>query len=276
MAANENTDEGLISVASGDEVVADAANEDGFVRLARYGDWAHPAGRQRFDRQAGDKIASTFKSALSRFKRALFGSPLVPIYMGHPDDVRFAANGHDDNQRYAEIEDIESREDGLYIKPAWSEAGQALLASRGKLYFSPRWGMRPVTEGGREYVRPFKLLSVGLTEKPNIPGSAANANPEPDNTMLKKLLILLGFTGEQAEAAANSADGAPSAEEVAAKLNDLTTAANENASSKQEAATQKARADRVESDNKKLNDDLAAANATVKAERTKRAELIVG
>jgi hypothetical protein len=138
-----------------------------WLKLADYGDWPHPSGLQRFSQPAAAAMVRGFQSLWGRLRRKFGG---VPLYVGHPDDPGFAGQaGHDDTRAYAWITSLEARSDGLYILPRWSEPGRDLLRHAFYKFLSPRWQMHPLGNGTFE---PVRLLSVGLTNHPNIPGEA--------------------------------------------------------------------------------------------------------
>jgi hypothetical protein len=162
-----------------------------WLKLADYGDWPHPSGLQRFTRPSAETMVRHFQSLWGRLRRRFGG---VPLYVGHPDDPAFAGeSGHGDTRAYAWVTALEARPDGLYILPRWSEAGRELLHNAFYKFLSPRWQLRPLGDGTFE---PVRLLSIGLTNHPNIPGEAiANAKPpvgEPSvNNLLPRLLETL-------------------------------------------------------------------------------------
>lgn len=235
------------------EVVAssglcEAANESGdWIRIARYGDWPHPMGLQRFTRQSADEMARRFRSSVERVKRFL-GLHRVPVYRGHPDDPAFAnEEGHEDTFPHAWVTDLEAREDGLYAKREWSNESHP--NKRGVLpkKFSPRWAMRRL--GGNVF-EPVKLISVGLTDHPNIPDfSNQKRKQKEDMNLLKKLLEVLGFSNAQIEAVEKGTDGAPSEKEIVGKIQGALAASNTVDETKTE---------------------LATANVTIKTEKTAR------
>ncbi|MEO0510559.1 MAG: phage protease [Verrucomicrobiota bacterium] len=209
--------------------------EDGFMRLVKFGD--HPQGPndiQRFQTKQSNAIVTRFKAAANAAVRMIFKTkPYPPAYYGHPDHPQFAAQGHNDFMIRADIMNMETREDGLYIKPDFTDQGNELLSGDKKLYWSPRWvSLMTGDENGKRIWEPFKLLSAGLTPTPNILGSAANALPQsqsqPPHTMewIKSLLMLLGFSEDQANALANNTDGAPTAEQIEARVTGLRDQAN--------------------------------------------------
>jgi hypothetical protein len=153
-----------------------------WLKLADYGDWPHSRGLQRLTQPAAARLAHGFKSLLGRLRRRFTG---VPIYIGHPDDPSFASQpGHDDTRAYAWVSNLEARPDGLHLLARWSEPGRDLLRHSFYKFLSPRWEMRPVAPGVFE---PTRLLSIGLTNHPNIPGEAvANATSTQPETANRK------------------------------------------------------------------------------------------
>jgi len=202
--------------------------EDGFYRLTPYG--RHPYGDggdlQVVDQAGGDALVRRFDAANSLFVNMMRkGSGHRPIYEGHPDHPVFAyRHGHDNCAIQGEITAIQTRADGIYVKPVWKDAGNELLNSGEKLYWSPRW-VTALT--GREQDvriwRPFKLISAGLTPTPNIMGCAANSRPTQTAThknmnWIQKIMQRLGYTEDQVTAFANSAEGAPADTEIESRL----------------------------------------------------------
>lgn len=158
------------------EIPSVTQRSSAWLRVAEYGDWPHPLGLQRFTRQSADQLVRQFKSLRGRLARKFGG---LPIYIGHPDDEHFAGqSGHTDTRAYAWVTALEARPDGLYILPRWSDAGQNLLRNAFYKFLSPRWAMREL--GGGVY-EPVRLVSVGLTNHPNMPGDAI-ANEAPRST----------------------------------------------------------------------------------------------
>lgn len=159
---------------------------DGWLCLAEYGEHRHERGLQRFHIQQARQLANDFHSLRSRLARKFLG---CPIYIGHPDDPAWQARpGHNDTRAYAWIIDMEAREDGLYVLPRWSNAGHALLANTHYRFLSPRWQMRYL-DRARRILEPVRLLSIGLTNQPNIPGPAiSNQRIENSTTDTSQLL----------------------------------------------------------------------------------------
>lgn len=170
--------------------------------LIPYGDHPHKRGTQRFSRQSAEAMVAGFHSILGKLGR-LFGG--LPVYIGHPDDPAFS-NQHTDAKAYAWIMGMEAREDGLALIPKWSKPGEEIVANAHYKWFSPRWACREVArENGKAILEPVRLISVGLTNMPNIAGVPPLANEElaggvvpPESKedemdLLKRLLAVLGL-----------------------------------------------------------------------------------
>ncbi len=132
--------------------------------MAPYGE--HPYGPvlQCFTREAAENMAYRFHSFLYRCLR---GFSRVPIYIGHPDSERFFKRpGHKNPQVYGTVKALEAREDGLWMQVKWTPSGACLMASGRYQFFSPHW-LLAFVEGNISI--PKTLVSVGLTNYPNIP-----------------------------------------------------------------------------------------------------------
>jgi hypothetical protein len=148
-----------------------------WLKLVEYGDHPHPEGTQRVTRVAAEEMQRKFRSLRARLARKFGG---VPIYIGHPDDKDFSfLPGHSDTRSYAWVQDIEARADGIWILPKWSDVGRAMIENSFFKFLSPRWEMKQ--EG--DVLVPVRLISVGLTNNPNILGDAI-ANQK--NIIVKK------------------------------------------------------------------------------------------
>lgn len=265
---------------------------DGWA-LIPYGDHPNTRGLQRFGKASATQMHGYFKSAWSRLKRAFVG---MPIYRGHPDQAdtvrrelakekdpakraRLTALINDIERRYPDktvygaIADIEVREDGLAIKPVLTPDGEALVNEHGLNAFSPHWLGRDLpAEGGREIKEPIYLVSIGLTDRPNIAGTSL-VNSIPESTMNKaliiKLLAALGRTSLTNEATddqvnAEMAEALPAAQALSQRPEPTALANEQTARTTAETELEKA--------NTALANEKAAHVATAKA----RNELLVG
>jgi len=157
-----------------------ATNDSDWLLLVEYGDYAHPKGMQRVRPETGQRLVRDFHSLRQRLARKFLG---CPIYIGHPDDPDFFHTpGHNDTRAYAWVQDMKADERGVHILPKWSEEGRKLLTNAHYRFLSPRWVMQRgrVRTGSYE---PARLVSIGLTNQPNIPSPAiANARIEKVDT----------------------------------------------------------------------------------------------
>jgi hypothetical protein len=209
--ANESPPKQVEFISLGNEVSAD---EQGW-QLIPFGEWLHPDGLQRFDESSAKKIVGYFKNTWAQFKRAMVG---LPVYNGHPD-VREFANKYPDKTEYGQVADMEVRPTGLAIKQVLSSAGASLVKA-GKKFISPHWLANEVgkTSNGLPIWSPDFLVSVGLTDKPNIPNHSL-INSQSTKPMNPELLKLLGLaadaTDEQVTAAVTALKNRPEASALA-------------------------------------------------------------
>lgn len=139
--------------------------ENTWLKLVEYGEHHHPRGIQVFSRQSADQLVANFNSFRSKLARTFGG---LPIYIGHPDDNDFKGQpGHTDTRAYGWVMDMQARPSGLFILPKWSPEGLKIIQNAFYKYLSPRWSMSPV---GLQTYEPYKLISVGMTNNPNIQG----------------------------------------------------------------------------------------------------------
>ncbi len=136
-----------------------------YLQLSPYGDFPHPRGLQRVDPEAADLMVKRFNSFRGKLGR-LFGG--APFYIGHPDTPH--ASDLADKKAYGWVMELEAREDGIYGRVKWSQAGLDLLKNAHFKYLSPYWEAQQISsDTGRPLFRPTNLISVGLTNQPNLP-----------------------------------------------------------------------------------------------------------
>lgn len=231
IAANEGTL--LASFAAANEI----SIESDWLRITPYGDYPNKVGLQRVTREDADAMVTAFNSVRGRATRAFMG---LPIYVGHPD---VDPANYPDKRRYGKITDLETRADGLYGKVAFNTLGKAVMDDGQFLFNSPTWHLR--RDG--KFVRPVQLVSVGLTNTPQIPGDPWAKNENENNTTKMKWLIDLlvskglmksGGTEEEAQTAVNALVVLPT--KVLELEGKLTTATNERTSLTTERDTLKA------------------------------------
>lgn len=134
--------------------------------LIPYGVYPHRKGRQRFEREQAENVVSQFRGggASGLISKVVNWVRGVPIYIGHPD-VPGREKEFTDKKAYGWAESMTAENDGLRIHIDWSKAGRALWEDKHYRYYSPYWGSDPV----RGELHPAEMISVGLTNDPNIP-----------------------------------------------------------------------------------------------------------
>ncbi|MGV3771995.1 MAG: phage portal protein family protein [Verrucomicrobiales bacterium] len=139
--------------------------EDAWVQISPFGDFPHGKGLQRMDKEAARRMVAQFESLLGRMGRMWGGAP---FFLGHPDMP--GAHECADRKAYGWITALKAADDGLYGQVRWSKAGIELIRAGHFRFLSPYWEAEEIgTEAGRKVLRPVRLISVGLTNVPNIP-----------------------------------------------------------------------------------------------------------
>ncbi len=219
----ETTDDGPAMLGAANELGATPAPGQ-WLKLADYGDWPHPSGLQRFTQPAAENMVRGFQSLWGKLRRRFGG---VPLYVGHPDDAAFAGQpGHDDTRAYAWVTSLEARPDGLYILPRWSEPGRELLRHAFYKFLSPRWQLRPLGDGTFE---PVRLLSIGLTNHPNIPGEAIANQQAPAASLAEENILPRLLSALELDATATPEILLSNAEQLAQAARDTRAAQVESA-----------------------------------------------
>lgn len=133
-----------------------------WIQLSPYGTFDHPSGKQVISLKDGKRCTQNIQSWLFRLKLKK-----IPVYIGHPDDPLFQAlPEHMNTTVYGHVTAMRSDNTGIWVKIRWTDAGQELVDNGVYTYLSPRWLSEKGTDGG---YHPIKLLSVGLTQHPNLP-----------------------------------------------------------------------------------------------------------
>ena len=225
-AANEVDTLQLVGAANDVAAIAPAAGDaighaDRWFQVSPFGRFPHRVGIQVFDRQAANAIVSLFNSARDRLARLWRG---LPIYIGHPD---LDPKTYPDHRKYGSVQQLEVRDDGLYAQARWSRAGREIVNDEHFDFPSPLWNMEPVPREAGAF-RPVELISVGLTNRPNIANKPVGANtqtPHPagelDPMKREELITKLGLRP------AEGADGVTD-EQIDAALTRLRAAENEH------------------------------------------------
>ncbi len=221
-AANEA--EPVVGAANDVAAIAPAAGDaighaDRWFQVSPFGRFPHRVGIQVFDRAAANAIVNLFYSARDRLARLWRG---LPVFIGHPD---LDPKTYPDHRKYGSIQRLEVRDDGLYAQAKWSRAGREIVNDEHFDFPSPLWNMEPVPREPGAF-RPVELISVGLTNRPNIANKPVGANTQPphpavefDPMKREELITQLGLHP------AENADGVTD-EQIAAAVARLRTAEN--------------------------------------------------
>lgn len=131
------------------------------LHLSPYGTFEHPEGLQSIS--SADAQRCIRQTRTWRFR---LGLKKIPVYLGHPDDPLFK-NEHSDMHIYGYVKNLCADKDGLWVSVKFTKYGRTFLSKSPRQYLSPRWVLCK-NETQTSY-HPERLLSVGLTQHPNLP-----------------------------------------------------------------------------------------------------------
>jgi len=123
--------------------------------LSPYGNWQHSKGNQIVDEQAADEMIKKSKRIFAK---------KIPIYIGHPDE-------HTNPSKCKEVgfvENIIKTSNAILIVANYNNDVFSKIISKEIKSMSPRWEMQKISDTN---YRPIRLVSVGLTNNPNIANS---------------------------------------------------------------------------------------------------------
>lgn len=196
-------DDGLaVANAAGGEAVFEIAQDGSF--FVPFGEYPHRVGLQIFDRAAAESMVASHNSALSKLKRWA-GVQSYPVYVGHPD---VPGSKDTDKAAYGWIHEMTVENDGMRFGVKYNDEGRALVANAKFRFYSPYWWMAKAGKG----LRPTRLISMGLTNNPNIPVPAL-ANEDEGSPR-----------GDAAAAEENAGDDAAAGNELETVRGELATA----------------------------------------------------
>lgn len=252
-----------------------AGEASGKYLIAPFGDWKNGDIVQRVDAPAAENLKRNMERVWEKVKSDLENP--CPVHYEHPDDE----DGEEvpkvvDKTPYGRVRSLEICDDGIYAEIEWLPGFESLPKS---LQISPRWNADPLGGG---VVRPVRLISIGLTRRPNISrtsfvnnadGNAPIPNFETQQKepyMDKEILILLGYTDEEAQMIIDKAEGAPTdvLDRIKKALTDKATLENELAAAKGETAEKEKEAEEAKQ-------QLANSKDALKASQAARAKLVV-
>ncbi len=139
-----------------------ATSSSHWIQLCPFGEFPHSNLNQVIN----------FKSAENLVSRFNHNQQPLPIYIGHPDDPELNYQpDHKDGTPYGYIQKLSVTPEGLHFQADWTSQGLALLKSKKYQYLSPRWFLEAtgLSTEGKETYSPTELVSIGLTNNPNLP-----------------------------------------------------------------------------------------------------------
>lgn len=268
-----NAKESFCNGMAGGMAFEHSGEASGKYLIAPFGDWKNGNIVQRVDAAAAERLKRNMAEVWARVKNEIENP--CPVHYEHPDEE----DGEEvpkvvDKTPYGRVRDLEIRADGIYADIEWLPGFETLPKS---LQISPRWNADYLSA---EIVRPKRLISVGLTRRPNIgrtsfvnhapiPNSE-NHNQPKEPYMDKEILTLLGYADEEAQKIIDKADDAPAdvLERIKKALSDSATLENEAAAAKSEAAEK-------EKELGEAKTALANSRDALRASQAARAKLVV-
>lgn len=140
--------------------------------LSPYGTFDHPDGKQTITRIDAERCVKSTKTLLFWLRLRK-----IPVYIGHPDDPRFQMQPEHMNPHvYGYVRDTFANEHGLWVHIVWTPSGEELIDNGVYTHLSPRWQMQKRSDGS---YHPIKLISVGLTQNPNLPVDPLQKDKQP-------------------------------------------------------------------------------------------------
>ncbi len=123
--------------------------------LSKLGEHYHPRGTQLVDEQSFLKMRANLKRWFAK---------RIPIYRGHPDEFTSLFYERElKSKEVGSVNDLILTEDAILVVSEYSD--EAYESVKNGQLLSPRWEMQSL---GNNYFRPIKLISIGLTNNPNI------------------------------------------------------------------------------------------------------------
>ena len=177
------------SIATNIAPITEGEAADEYKLLAPYGDtdyWIEDGKGgfkkliQRFTPAQAAKIVAAFNTYRVRQGKSFIG---MPIYRGHPDadPVRWP-----DDRRYGHLLDVQQRDDGLYVKPAWNDLGLDNKKNHYLPYPSIAWLYDMAAAARTGIIEPDEIQSVGLTNQPRMKNVPVWTNAEDPQQQQKK------------------------------------------------------------------------------------------
>ena len=232
---------------------------DGFVHLVPLGDFPgvmtlngkDTEVTQRFDAAAHQAIVKNFK-------------PKVLVDFEHrsmlPDGDTTAA---------AWVPSLQERADGIYSPLEFSDVGEAAVKNKRIRFLSPAFDVEIIDQANK-IVRPTRLISVGLTNRPNLKTLQPLTNRSADGITVENMAAKAGKVGKMKGIIALL--GLPEASEEATVLNSV----RELMTAKKDLDASKARVQELETAvlNKEADEFLVKHAGLIKNKEAVKAQFI--
>ncbi len=191
---------------------------DGWFHVVPLGEFTHPSGVvQVIDAKAVASMVADFKN---RAEQKNFPGLLV-------DFDHFSADPEKSSEAAGWINELENRADGIWAKIRWSDTGEAAVKSGRYRLASPVFPRAPVdllnSGAEKKRLRVLRLLSVALTNDPNLKGMvplsnrsdefrrgagalpAGNETTKQESKSMKSVCVLLGLSADANEESVHGA-----------------------------------------------------------------------
>lgn len=181
-----------------------ADEKSGTYLIAPFGDHPHGKSIQRIDAACAEVLKRNIASIWARVKNALGNA--CPVYYEHPDNEDSEVIPTEpDKTPYGKVRSLEVKANGIYANIDWLSGFENLPKH---LQISPRWNAKEIAPNSNIF-SPSRLLSLGLTRNPVIKSTSfVNSQPK-EIEMDKEILILLGYTEDEAQKIIDKAEDAP-------------------------------------------------------------------
>lgn len=169
---------------------------DNWYHIVPRGEYPHPESKklQVLDDKALDAIVNNFRPKL-----------LI-------DQEHWSYEPERSSEAMGWLTEVQKRSDGLWGVIEWSDLGEAAVKNKRYRYISPAWLPRDTEALGKERLRPLRMDSAALTNKPNLRGmvplsnrrdaSASPAGSKPattKNRTMNSVATKLGLSAEASE-----------------------------------------------------------------------------
>lgn len=176
---------------------------DGWYHVIPKGEFPHPESGlvQVLDDEAHQAIANRFQ-----MESRIVGFAGLLI-----DKEHFSYDPDKESAAYGWLKELQNRKNGTWARIDWTPEGKAAVENGTYRFISPVWLPKEVQKLGNKKIRPLRLDTAGLTNKPNLRGMIPLSNRgqpdgDPDNKnqnqSMKKILTLLGLSEDASEEAA--------------------------------------------------------------------------